>query len=169
MGEESVSDMVWFGWVLSVLLLAVGFLGVWLPALPGLPLMALGAFVHKLLVPGVLSWWTVAAFAGVAALGFGVDFAATALSSRRAGATKAGVWGALAGGLVGLFFGLPGLLLGPVVGAALGELVLSRRSPAAAVKSGLGAGLGVLAGTLAKGALGGCLLLLFLLDCVVFH
>ncbi len=159
--------MVWLGWALSLLLLAVGFLGVWLPAVPGLPLMALGAFVHKLLVPGVLSWWTVGIFAAVAALGFGVDVAATALTSRRAGATKAGVWGAVVGGLVGLFFGLPGLLLGPVLGAAAGELVLSRRSPAAAVKSGVGAAVGVLAGSLGKGLLGFFLLVLFTLDCFV--
>ncbi len=161
--------MVWLGWVLSMLLLAVGFLGVWLPAIPGLPLMALGAFVHRLLVPGVLFWWTVAVFAAVAALGFVVDFAATALSSRRAGATRAGVWGALVGGLVGLFFGLPGLLLGPVVGAALGEFVLARRGPTDAIKSGVGAGLGVLAASLGKGLLALGLLVLFTLDCLVFH
>ena len=161
--------MVWLGWTLSLLLLAAGFLGVWLPVVPGLPLMALGAFVHKLLVPGLLSWWTVAAFAVVAAFGFFVDFAATALTSRRAGATRAGMWGAVAGGLVGLFFGLPGLLLGPVVGAALGELVLSRRSPAEAAKSGVGAGAGVLLSSLAKGLLGLALLALFALDCLVLH
>ena len=160
--------MIWLGWVLSLLLLGVGFLGTWLPALPGLPLMALGAFVHKLMVPGVLSWWTVAAFAAVAALGFVLDFAATAVTAKRAGATRAGVWGAIAGGLVGLFFGLPGLLLGPVLGAALGELVLSRRSPGEAVKSGVGAGLGVLVGSLGKGLMGLSLLILFALDSLVF-
>jgi len=159
--------MTWLGWGLSVLLLGVGFLGTWLPAIPGLPLMALGAFVHKLLVPGVLSWWTVAVFAAVAALGFVVDFAATAVTAKRAGATRAGVWGAVAGGLVGLFFGLPGLLLGPVLGAAVGELVLSRRSPADAVKSGVGAGLGVLAGSLGKGLLAVLLIVVFVLDCVI--
>ena len=158
----------WLGWVLSLGLLAVGFVGVWLPAIPGLPLMALGAFVHKLLVPGVLSWWTVGAFAAVAVLGFVFDFFATAITSRRAGATRAGVWGAVAGGLVGLFFGLPGLLLGPVVGAALGELVLSRRSPKEAVKAGVGAGLGVLVGSLGKGLMALFLLGLFLLNCFVF-
>jgi uncharacterized protein YqgC (DUF456 family) len=159
--------MPWLGWVLSLLLLLVGFVGTFLPAIPGLPLMALGAFIHKLLVPGVLSWWTVGIFAVVAALGFVVDFAATAITSRRAGATKAGVWGAVVGGLVGLFFGLPGLLLGPVVGAALGELVLARRAPADAVKSGVGAGLGVLAGSLGKGLMALSLLILFALNCFI--
>jgi hypothetical protein len=156
------------GWVLSLVLMTVGFVGVWLPAIPGLPLMALGAFLHKLLVPGVLSWWTVGVFAAVAALGFVFDFAATAITSRRAGATKAGVWGAVVGGLVGLFFGLPGLLLGPVVGAALGELVLARRSPQEAVKAGVGAGVGVLVGSLGKGLMALGLLVLFALNCFVF-
>lgn len=159
--------MVWLGWAVSLVLLGVGFLGVWLPAIPGLALMALGAFVHKLLVPDVLSWWTVGVFAGVAALGFGFDFAATAITSRRAGATEAGVWGAVVGGLVGLFFGLPGLLLGPVAGAALGELVLARRSPQDAVKSGIGAGLGVLVGSLGKGLMAVFLLGLFALNCFI--
>jgi uncharacterized protein len=161
-------DLAWLGWVLSLLLLAVGFLGVWLPAIPGLPLMALGVFLHKLLVPGVLSWWTVGIFAAVALLGFVFDFAATAITSKRAGATKAGVWGAVVGGLVGLFFGLPGLLLGPVLGAALGELVLSRRTPGEAVKAGVGAGLGILVGSLGKGLMALFLLGVFILDCAVF-
>jgi uncharacterized protein YqgC (DUF456 family) len=156
------------GWVLSLLLLSVGFLGVWVPAIPGLPLMALGVFVHKLMVPGVLSWWTVGVFALVALLGFVFDFAATAITSRRAGATKAGVWGAIAGGLVGLFFGLPGLLLGPMVGAALGELVLSRRSPGEAIKAGMGAALGLLVGSLGKGLMALFLVGLFVLDVAVF-
>jgi uncharacterized protein YqgC (DUF456 family) len=38
------------------------------------------------------------------------------------GASRHAVWGALLGTIIGLFFGLPGLLLGPFFGAVLGEL-----------------------------------------------
>jgi len=60
--------------------------------------------------------------------------------------------GAAIGTVVGVFFGLPGLLLGPFVGAAAGELS-ARRDMAAAGKAGIGATLGLVIGAAAKLAL----------------
>ncbi len=163
---ESVPWTVWLGWTLGALLLLVGFLGAWLPALPGLPLMLAGALLVKLLVPGALSWWTVAIFALTALAGLALDAVATAVTSRWAGARRAGILGALAGGLVGLFFGPPGILLGPFLGAVLGEL-LTRRPWPEALKAGGGAAVGFLAGAVGKGLLGFFLLALFALDAFV--
>ena len=67
----------WITWTLSSLLILIGFLGAILPGLPGLPLMAAGALLHKLFLPGVLSWWTVAFFILVALVGLGLDFLVT--------------------------------------------------------------------------------------------
>jgi hypothetical protein len=158
-----VVGTIWLGWILGSLLLLVGFLGAWLPVLPGLPLMLAGALVVKLLVPGILSWWTVAAFALTALIGLGLDAFATAVTSRWAGARRAGILGALAGGLVGLFFGPPGILLGPFLGAVLGELATRRPWPEA-LKAGGGAAAGFLAGAVGKGLLGLFLLALFAAD-----
>lgn len=154
---------VWLGWILGGLLLLAGFLGAWLPVLPGLPLMVAGALAVKLLVPGTLSWWTVAVFAVTALAGLGLDALATAFTSRLAGAGRAGILGALLGGLVGLFFGLPGILLGPFLGACLGELVARRPVPEA-IKAGAGAALGFLVGAVGKGLLALFLLLWFAVD-----
>ena len=154
----------WAAWLISSLLLGVGFLGAWLPGLPGLPLMAVGALIHKLCLPEVLSWWAVAFFILVALVGLVLDFAVTLYASRRAGATRAGTLGALLGGIIGLFFSLPGLLLGPFLGADLAERFISRRSLKEAFQAGVGAGLGFLAGTVGKGFLAVGLALLFLVD-----
>jgi len=154
----------WAVWLLSAALLSLGFLGAWLPGLPGLPLMAIGVLLHKLCLPHLLSWWTVALFIVVALLGLILDFLVTLYASRKAGATRAGTVGALLGGIIGLFFTLPGLLLGPFLGAVLAELIVSKRSLAEALKAGVGAGLGFLAGTLGKGLLAVGLALLFLVD-----
>ena len=154
----------WAAWLISALLLGVGFLGAWLPGLPGLPLMAVGALVHKLCLPDVLSGWTVAFFILVALVGLVLDFAVTLYVSRKAGATRAGTFGALLGGIIGLFFSLPGLLLGPFLGAVLAERFISRRSLKEAFQAGVGAGLGFLAGTVGKGLLAVGLALLFLVD-----
>lgn len=154
----------WITWTLSSLLILIGFLGAILPGLPGLPLMAAGALLHKLFLPGVLSWWTVAFFILVALVGLGLDFLVTLWASRLAGASRAGTVGAILGGVVGLFLTLPGLLLGPFVGAALAELLVARRTWKEACKAGLGADLGFLAGTIGKTLLALLLLALFLID-----
>lgn len=126
--------------------------------------MAVGALIHKLCLPNVLSWWTVAFFLLVALVGLILDFAVTFYASRKAGATRAGTLGAVLGGVIGLFFSLPGLLLGPFLGAVLAEQLISRRSFGEAFQAGVGAGLGFLAGTLGKGFLAVGLVLLFLVD-----
>ena len=53
------------------------------------------------------------------------------------------------GGLIGLFFDLPGILLGPFVCAFLFEMAGGREWKAAS-RAGVGATLGLLAGTLGK-------------------
>lgn len=135
-----------------------------MPGLPGLPLMAVGALVHKFCLPEILSWWTVAFFILVALVGLVLDFVVTLYASRKAGATRAGTIGALLGGIIGLFFSLPGLLLGPFLGAVLAERLVSRRSLKEAFQAGVGAGLGFLAGTVGKGLLAVGLALIFLVD-----
>ncbi|MBK8724577.1 MAG: DUF456 domain-containing protein [Holophagaceae bacterium] len=156
------------GWILGGLLLLIGFLGAWLPVLPGLPVMVLGALAVKLLVPGALSWWTIAVFAVTALVALGLDALATAFTSRLAGASRKGIAGALVGGFLGLFFGLPGILFGPFLGAVVAELAFARRPVAEALKAGLGAAVGFLAGTIGKGLLGLFLLVWFFADAFVF-
>ncbi|RXZ45662.1 DUF456 domain-containing protein [Crenobacter cavernae] len=137
-------------YLLSALLVIVGLAGTVFPALPGLPLMlagfALAAWVGDfqtitvaaLIVLGVLT-----------AIGFVIDLVAGWLGARASGASKKALWGALAGSLIGLFFGLPGLIFGPLVGAALGEF-LARRDLYQAGKVGLGTFIGFIVGTVAK-------------------
>ncbi len=156
-------------WTVAGLCFLAGLLGVWLPLLPGLQIMAFGALAFKLLEPGRLSWFTVSVFILVAVGGYALDLAATRWSAARFGAGKAGTRGALVGGLVGLCFGLPGLLLGPFLGAALGELAFARRPLRPAAKAGLGATLGIFAGAFGKFLLGLGLVALYLVDTLWFH
>jgi len=158
----------WIAWPICILLLLVGFLGAFLPIIPGLPLMALGVGIHKLLLPDVLSWWTVGLFIVTAVFAYALDIAATAFTAKLAGASRAGVYGALLGEIIGLFFALPGLILGPFIGALLGEWIISRRAFKQALKTGAGAALGLIAGGLGKGMLGLFLIAVFLLDAFIF-
>ncbi len=155
-------------WTLALLCFLAGLVGVWLPVVPGLPIMALGALAFKLLQPERLAWFTVILCALVALAGYCLDVAATHRSAKKLGAGKAGTRGALAGGILGLCFGLPGILLGPFIGAALGELAFARRPFTEAMKAGLGATLGIFAGALGKFLLGLGLVTVFLVDVLIF-
>ena len=80
---------------------------------------------------------------------FAVDALATVFGARRVGASRLALAGAFVGSILGLFLGLPGLVLGPFVGAFAGEW-LARRDLAGAGRVGVGTWLGLVAAAAAK-------------------
>jgi uncharacterized protein len=149
-------------WVLAVLLVVAGLAGLVLPALPGPALLFAGllmaAWAEGFTHVGTTTLVLLGVMAAIASL---ADFVAGAFGARRYGASSRSVAGAAVGAVVGLFFGLPGLLLGPFAGALLGELS-ARRDLYAAGRAGWGATLGLLLGTAAKVALGFAMIGVFL-------
>jgi uncharacterized protein YqgC (DUF456 family) len=94
-------------------------------------------------------------------LAWSLDLAAGALGAKRFGASRQAIVGAGIGALVGLFFALPGMLLGPFLGAVAGEL-LARRDLEQAGRAGVGAWLGLVLGIAAKLALSLSMIVVFL-------
>jgi uncharacterized protein len=139
--------------LLAVALVVVGVIGTVLPALPGAPIVFLGlllaAWVDHFEKVG---WFTLTVLAVLTVLTFVVDFMAASLGAKRVGASWAALAGAALGMIVGLFFSIPGLILGPFVGAVLGEY-LARKDWAQARRVGLGTWLGMLIGIAGKLAL----------------
>lgn len=140
-------------WVLAVALVVIGVAGTILPMLPGVALVFAGLLLAAW-VDGfqAVGWPVLAVLGALALLSFLVDFAASSLGAKRVGASRAAMLGAAVGTLLGLFFGLPGLLVGPFVGAAAGQFLV-RRDVADAGRAGFGAWVGFLLGSLAKLAL----------------
>lgn len=139
--------------LLAVLMCGLGLLGTVLPALPGAPLvfggLLLAAWAEDFAHVGRGG---IVVIGGLALLGSAVDMVASAFGARRFGASRRAVIGAGIGALCGLFLGVPGILLGPFVGAILGELS-ARRSLGEAGRAGIGAALGIALGAAAKLAL----------------
>jgi uncharacterized protein YqgC (DUF456 family) len=137
-------------YLLAALLVIVGIAGSILPALPGLPVvfcgLLLAAWVGDFETVG---WVTLTLLGVLTVLAMAVDMVASLLGTRRVGASGLAVLGAALGTVVGLFFGLPGLLLGPFAGALTGELLAGRGMQQAA-RAGVGAWIGFVVGTLAK-------------------
>lgn len=137
--------------ILFLLTLAVAAAGVIVPVVPGVPLAAVGALVAALIVGiDVFGVDGLVYVALLAVLSQGVDFAGTWLGSRHYGAGRAGVWGGVIGSLVGVFVFPPfGFLVGALAGATIAELLVGRGLEEA-FRSGVGAFVGTLGGTVAK-------------------
>jgi uncharacterized protein YqgC (DUF456 family) len=63
--------------------------------------------------------WTLLLLAGMAALTYVVEFVASILGVKKYGGSRRAMVGAALGGIVGMFLGIPGILLGPFVGAVI--------------------------------------------------
>ena len=151
-------------WLLAALLILVGFAGLILPALPGIPLIFAGLLVLAWSENfAYVGWITLTLLGVLALLSYGVDLLAASLGARKFGASPRAVWGAALGALAGLFFGLIGIMLGPFVGAVIGEFS-GRTSARTALHAGLGATLGLVFGALMKIALAFTMLGVFVVD-----
>jgi uncharacterized protein len=137
-------------YLLGGLLLLAGLAGLVLPVVPGALLM----FAGTLLVAWGghferIGWRTLTVVGILSLTMMVVDWVATALGARASGASRWAVLGATLGLVIGLFLGPAGILLGPVVGAAVLEwwrdADLER-----AMKAGLGTLLGFVAGGVVK-------------------
>jgi uncharacterized protein YqgC (DUF456 family) len=141
-------NILWY--VVAGLVIAAGFVGSILPNLPGIPVMFGGMLLAAWLGHFEKTPVWVIVFLGVlAAFSIVFDFLAGTWGAKKYGASTTAVWGALIGTLAGLFFGIPGLLLGPFVGAVVGQLASGSRVDHAA-RVGVGTWIGLLIGTAIK-------------------
>jgi hypothetical protein len=140
-------------WLLAAVLVIVGIAGTVLPALPGTPFVFFGlllaAWINDFREVG---WVTLTVLGMLTALAALVDFVASSAGAQRVGAHPRAIAGAALGTVVGIFFGIPGLIIGPFAGAVIGELSVGKGLQQAG-KAGLGTVLGLALGAAAKLAL----------------
>lgn len=136
--------------LLAVLLVVAGLAGTVFPVIPGVPLLFAGLWLAAWIEDyAKVGGWTVVVLGALAALAVIVDAVASLLGAKRVGASRQAIAGAAVGMLVGVFFGLPGVLIGPFAGAVVGE-ALARGNLEQATRAGIGTWLGLLFGTVVK-------------------
>ena len=129
----------------------VGMACTFIPAVPATLIIFLGSVAAALLdgfqagrdLPFLL------VFGVITLLIMSIDNVASAWGARKYGGGREAMWGALVGGLLGIFIPL-GLLVGPLAGALVAELVFARRPFQDALRSAWGTLVGLLAGIAAK-------------------
>lgn len=136
--------------VLAAVLVLLGLAGTVLPILPGVLLVFAGlvvaAWAGDFARVGAWGIGILAVLAGLAVL---ADFLGSVFGAKRAGASPLALVGATIGAIVGLLFGIPGLILGPFVGAVAGEYIARRRLGQAG-RVGLGTWLGLVFAAVTK-------------------
>ena len=150
-------------WIAASLLLIAGFAGIVLPALPGV-LLVFAGLVFAAWAEGFayVGWGTISILAALTVAAYVIDALAGLLGAKRFGAGNFGLIGATIGTLVGLALGLPGIILGPFIGAVLGELYAQKDLRSAGI-AGLGVWIGIAVGTATRIAIAFVMVGVFLL------
>ncbi len=140
-------------WLLAIILVLTGIVGIVLPAIPGTVLvfagLVLAAWADSFERVG---WISIAILGSLTLISFAIDFYTTSLGAKKVGASKLAIFGAAVGMFVGIFFGFFGIFVGPFVGAFLGEYIM-RKDLKQSAKAGAGAWLGIAFGIATKIAL----------------
>src|SRR5437764_11242031 len=123
--NHSTSPMDLFWWFLTLVLFAVGLIGTIAPVLPGTTIILAAAIIHRIMLgPGKsIGWRTIVVLVLLTLATYALDVLAGYLGAKYFGATKWGTFGAILVALVGLFLGVIGLFIVPVVGAMVGAVI----------------------------------------------
>jgi uncharacterized protein len=137
-------------WVIAVLLIIIGIAGVVLPALPGVVFVFGGILLAAWIDDFTrIGGWTIGVLAVLTIIAFVIDYVASTLAAKRAGASTLGLVGAAVGTVLGIFTGLFGLVFMPLIGAAVGEFI-SQQDAMRAGRVGMATWIGLVVGTALK-------------------
>ncbi len=137
--------------ILGFLLMLLGIVGSILPVLPGTPISWLGLLMLYLSPSIKPDWWFLGITLVIAVFIYVMDYIVPAIGTKKFGGSKAGVWGAVLGLVVGFLAPVPfGIIIGPFVGALMGELLIAKKDGNQAFKAAFGSFIGFLASTFMK-------------------
>lgn len=148
--------------LLSTIIILIGLAGIFLPALPGVPLVFAGTFLYAWSTNfEVVTIANLIFFALLAAVSSVVDYAGGFITVKKYGASRYGLIGSVAGGILGLLaFSIPGLIIGQLAGVILGELYFGK-GIRTSMKSGLAVFVGYLLGSTIKVFFAGLIVIVF--------
>jgi len=135
--------------ILGALLILAGLLGSFLPVLPGPPISYVGLLLLQLTSTPPFSVQFLIIWALIVIAIMLLDNVVPAWGARKYGGSPYGVWGSILGLIAGFFFPPLGIIIGPIVGAFIGEMAGGKTSDQA-LKAAWGSFVGFLAGTLMK-------------------
>lgn len=133
--------------IVAGVLLLVGFLGTFVPVLPGAPLAWAGLLAAYFSEYTDISIFCLIITAVIAVIVSVVDNIFPVAMTKKFGGSKYATTGATVGLIVGFFTGPWGIILGPFFGALIGEFINKEGRNEGVFKAAFGAFMGFLLGT----------------------
>ena len=134
---------------LGLICVLVGVLGSFMPVLPGLPISWVGLLLVHLTSVVPMNYSYLVIWLVVAIVVLVLDYVIPAMGTKKYGGSKYGVWGTTIGLLVGMFFPPFGFIVGPFLGAYIGEMIHQKDSKIAS-RAAWGSFMGFLTSTFMK-------------------
>lgn len=134
---------------LGLICVLVGVLGSFMPVLPGLPISWAGLLLVHLTSVVPMNYSYLVIWLVVAIVVLVLDYVIPAMGTKKYGGSKYGVWGTTIGLLVGMFFPPFGFIVGPFLGAYIGEMIHQKDSKIAS-RAAWGSFMGFLTSTFMK-------------------
>ena len=113
--------------VIAILAALLGLAGTVLPSLPGPPLCFAAMVVVYFACPGQISPCLLLSMLLVTVIVVVMDYTIPIVFTKMGGGSKPAMWGTTIGTFAGLFFMPWGLILGPLLGAFVGEYIKNRK------------------------------------------
>jgi uncharacterized protein YqgC (DUF456 family) len=136
--------------MLGALFIVIGIIGSIVPVLPGPPVSYIGLILLQLTSKQPFSIRFLILFGVLTVFVFVIDYVIPVYGTKKLQGSKYGIWGSAIGLIIGVLFFFPlGIIVGPIIGAFLGELVTGKNI-ARSLKSAFGSLVGFLAGTAMK-------------------
>lgn len=137
--------------ILGFVCMIIGLLGSFLPILPGPPISWVGLLLLYFTEAIEMNYWVLGITLLVAVMVAILDYVIPAKGTKRFGGSSYGIWGTNIGLIVGIFAPIPlGFIIGPFVGAFVGELIYNSKDHKRALKAATGSFIGFLASTFMK-------------------
>lgn len=131
--------------ILGIFLMILGLIGCLVPVLPGPPFSFLGLISLQVTRFGDFSKATLITLAAIAVVVTILDYVVPIWGTKKFGGSKYGIRGATVGLIIGIFLGPIGIILGPLIGAFVGEMIF-KDDITYAIKAGFGSLIGFLTG-----------------------
>lgn len=135
---------------LGFILCIVGIVGSFLPVLPGPAASWVGLLLLYLTDKVQNNYWVLGVTLIVTITISILDYVIPAQGTKKFGGSKYGIWGTNIGLVVGLFIPPFGFILGPFVGAFVGELLYNSNDKKGALKAAIGSFIGFIVSTFMK-------------------
>ncbi|MCK4919468.1 MAG: DUF456 domain-containing protein [Bacteroidales bacterium] len=157
--------------IFAIILIILGLAGCILPIIPGPPVSFAGLLLLKytnFVEAGKLDdfdtnlWY----LAGAAVLVTVLDYIVPIWGTKKFGGSRTGTWGAGLGLVAGLFFAPFGLIIGPFLGAFIGEIIAGKDEKSS-LRAAFGSFIGFLTGVILKFIVSGYITIVFIKEIIV--